>query len=211
MELHVALADTFWIFIFSLNRAKKWFNSIFHSKLNPKYSFKKIIHSKKHANYSFKEFIHFKKFTIIHSKKLFIQRKSKIIHSKKIQNYLLKKNIHSNENWIIAQAGLTCPGQLGVQARGASGCSLRKTLPPLPVLMLLMMFTKMATGKVHLTKLRILRILWPAPLRGCPCLPWHSQDEKSDGQAPFQVPSQHVAFFGLSNAFNQLNCCRQSI
>ena len=42
--LDLALTDTFQIFIFSLNRAKKWFNSIFHSKLNPKYSFKKIIH-----------------------------------------------------------------------------------------------------------------------------------------------------------------------
>ena len=34
---NVALFDTFWKFIFSLNRAEKWFNS----KQNPKYSFKK--------------------------------------------------------------------------------------------------------------------------------------------------------------------------
>ena len=34
----IALFDTFWKFIFSLNRAEKWFNS----KQNPKYSFKKI-------------------------------------------------------------------------------------------------------------------------------------------------------------------------
>ena len=63
--MSVALADTFWIFIFSLNRAEKWFNSIFHSKLNPKYSFKKIIHSKRSQ--------------IIHSKKIFIQVKKGII------------------------------------------------------------------------------------------------------------------------------------
>ena len=34
--------DTFWIFIFTLNRAEKWFNSIFNSKLNQKYSFNKL-------------------------------------------------------------------------------------------------------------------------------------------------------------------------
>ena len=38
----LALYDTFWKFIFSLNRAEKWFNSKFNSKQNPKYSFKKI-------------------------------------------------------------------------------------------------------------------------------------------------------------------------
>ena len=38
----IALFDTFWKFIFSLNRAEKWFNSKFNSKQNPKYSFKKI-------------------------------------------------------------------------------------------------------------------------------------------------------------------------
>ena len=38
----VALYDTFWKFIFSLNRAEKRFNSKFNSKQNPKYSFKKI-------------------------------------------------------------------------------------------------------------------------------------------------------------------------
>ena len=53
----LALFDTFWKFIFSLNRAKKWFNSKYNSKQNPKYSFKKIfiqnkiqnIHSKKYS------------------------------------------------------------------------------------------------------------------------------------------------------------------
>ena len=42
--LDLALTDTFQIFIFSLNRAKKWFNAMFNSKLNPEYSLKKIIH-----------------------------------------------------------------------------------------------------------------------------------------------------------------------
>ena len=37
--LVIGVADTFWLFIFKLNRAKKWFNSIFNSKLNQKYSF----------------------------------------------------------------------------------------------------------------------------------------------------------------------------
>ena len=32
----------FWLFIFTLNRAKTWFNSIFNSKLNNKYSFNKL-------------------------------------------------------------------------------------------------------------------------------------------------------------------------
>ena len=47
----------FWKFIFSFQRAYKWFNSKFNSKQNPKYSFKKIfiqnkiqnIHSKKYS------------------------------------------------------------------------------------------------------------------------------------------------------------------
>ena len=38
----VGVDDTFWLFIFTLNRAKKWFNSIFNSKLNRKYSFNKL-------------------------------------------------------------------------------------------------------------------------------------------------------------------------
>ena len=42
----VGVADTFWLFIFTLNRAEKWFNSIFNSKLNQKYSFKKLFNSK---------------------------------------------------------------------------------------------------------------------------------------------------------------------
>ena len=41
----VGVADRFWLFIFTLNRAKTWFNSIFNSKLNQEYSFNKIIHS----------------------------------------------------------------------------------------------------------------------------------------------------------------------
>ena len=39
--LDLGVGDLFWKFIFSLNRAKKWFNSKFNSKQNPKYSFKK--------------------------------------------------------------------------------------------------------------------------------------------------------------------------
>ena len=38
----VGVADTFWLFIFTLNRAKKWFNSIFNSKLNRRYSFNEL-------------------------------------------------------------------------------------------------------------------------------------------------------------------------
>ena len=37
----VGVGDLFWKFIFSWNRAWKWFNSKFNSKQNPKYSFKK--------------------------------------------------------------------------------------------------------------------------------------------------------------------------
>ena len=55
--LDLGVGDLFWKFIFSLNRAWKWFNSKFNSKQNPKYSFKKIfiqnkiqnIHSKKYS------------------------------------------------------------------------------------------------------------------------------------------------------------------
>jgi len=54
----VGVADIFWLFIFTLNRAKKWFNSIFNSKLNREYSFNKIIHSKLNQKYSFNEIIH---------------------------------------------------------------------------------------------------------------------------------------------------------
>ena len=38
----VGVADTFWLFIFTLNWAKKWFNSIFNSKLNRRYSFNEL-------------------------------------------------------------------------------------------------------------------------------------------------------------------------
>ena len=41
----VALGDRFWLFIQTLNSARKSFNSIFHSKENSKYSFKENIHS----------------------------------------------------------------------------------------------------------------------------------------------------------------------
>ena len=37
----IGVGDLSWKFIFSLNRAWKWFNSKFNSKQNPKYSFKK--------------------------------------------------------------------------------------------------------------------------------------------------------------------------
>ena len=37
-EAQLGVGDTFWLFIFTLNRAKKWFNSIFNSKLNRRYS-----------------------------------------------------------------------------------------------------------------------------------------------------------------------------
>ena len=46
----LGVADRFWLFIFTLNRAKNWFNS----KLNREYSFNKIIHSKLDQKYSFK-------------------------------------------------------------------------------------------------------------------------------------------------------------
>ena len=41
----VALGDRFWLFIQTLNSARKSFNSIFNSKENSKYSFKEFIHS----------------------------------------------------------------------------------------------------------------------------------------------------------------------
>ena len=41
----VALGDRFWLFIQTLNNARKLFNSIFNSKENSKYSFKPFIHS----------------------------------------------------------------------------------------------------------------------------------------------------------------------
>ena len=69
------MADTFWLFIFTLNRAKKWFNSIFNSKLNQKYSFKKL-------------FIQIGK---IHSKNYSIQNWIKNIHSNWKNNLSLRK------------------------------------------------------------------------------------------------------------------------
>ena len=54
----VALGDRFWLFIQTLNNAKKPFNSIFNSKTKSNYSFKEFIHSKKIPNYSFKWNIH---------------------------------------------------------------------------------------------------------------------------------------------------------
>ena len=41
--LQLGDGNRFWIFIFTLNRAKKWFHSIFYSKLNQEYSFKKLL------------------------------------------------------------------------------------------------------------------------------------------------------------------------
>ena len=41
-ERWVGVGGTFWLFIFTLNRAKKWFNSIFNSKLNRRYSFNEL-------------------------------------------------------------------------------------------------------------------------------------------------------------------------
>ena len=58
VDIYVGTADRFWLFIFTLNRAKKWFNSIFNSKLIRKYSFNKIIHSILNKKYSFNEIIH---------------------------------------------------------------------------------------------------------------------------------------------------------
>ena len=55
---HLGVGDRFWLFIFTLNRAKKWFNSIFNSKLNQEYSVNKIIHSKLNQQFSFNEIIH---------------------------------------------------------------------------------------------------------------------------------------------------------
>ena len=85
----VGVADTFWLFIFTLNRAKKWFNS----KLNKKYSFKKF------KNYS--KIIQFKKF-----KKLFIKI-GKIIpaweNSENMQNgpfFSSKRTCYSFFLWI---------------------------------------------------------------------------------------------------------------
>ena len=69
------VADTFWLFIFTLNRAKKWFNSIFNSKLNQKYSFKKL-------------FIQIGK---INSKNYSIQNWIKNIHSNWKNNLSLRK------------------------------------------------------------------------------------------------------------------------
>ena len=71
----LGVADTFWLFIFTLNRAKNWFNSIFNSKLNQKYSFKKL-------------FIQIGK---INSKNYSIQNWIKNIHSNWKNNLSLRK------------------------------------------------------------------------------------------------------------------------
>ena len=71
--MQLALSDTYWKFIQTLNRAKKWFNSIFIQNLNLKYSFKQKtwlfiqqnIHKKIH-DYSFN--------------KIFIQQKNSVSH-----------------------------------------------------------------------------------------------------------------------------------
>ena len=71
----VGVGGTFWLFIFTLNRAKNWFNSIFNSKLNQKYSFKKL-------------FIQIGK---INSKNYSIQNWIKNIHSNWKNNLSLRK------------------------------------------------------------------------------------------------------------------------
>ena len=55
IAIEVGVADTFWLLIFTLNWAKKWFNSIFNSKLNLEYSFNKIIHSNWRKNQSLRK------------------------------------------------------------------------------------------------------------------------------------------------------------
>ena len=118
--LLVGDGDRFWLFIFTLNRAKKWFKSIFNSKLNQVYSFNRIIHSnwkkikawqnseklwKKHAKwgvfyskrtfYSFflwiSHFFDSFKNSFNSTAKIFIQR---IYSFKKISDYSFNKNIH---------------------------------------------------------------------------------------------------------------------
>ena len=64
----VALGDRFWLFIQTLNKDKKSFNSIFDSKIQ-------IIHSKN-------SFIP-KKSKIIHSKNLFIQKNPELFIQRK--------------------------------------------------------------------------------------------------------------------------------
>ena len=122
----VGVGDRFWLFIFTLNRAKKWFNSIFNSKLNQEYSFNKIIHSnwkkikawenseklwKKHAKwgvfyskrtfYSFflwiSHFFDSFKNSFNSTAKIFIQKKYSF---KKISDHSLKKS-HSKKYLII--------------------------------------------------------------------------------------------------------------
>ena len=73
--LRIGVADTFWLFIFTLNRAKNRFNSIFNSKLNQKYSFKTL-------------FIQIGK---INSKNYSIQNWIKNIHSNWKNNLSLRK------------------------------------------------------------------------------------------------------------------------
>ena len=69
----LALGDWFWLFIQTLNSARKSFNSIFNSKTKSNYSFKEFIHSKTKSNYLFKEFIHSKTKANHSFKELFIQ------------------------------------------------------------------------------------------------------------------------------------------
>ena len=57
-EYNLALGDRFWLFIQTLNNAKKPFNSIFNSKTRSNYSFKELIHSK------ISQFIHENKVSI---------------------------------------------------------------------------------------------------------------------------------------------------
>ena len=75
VDWDVGVADTFWLFIFTLNRAKNRFNSIFNSKLNQTYSFKKL-------------FIQIGK---INSKNYSIQNWIKNIHSNWKNNLSLRK------------------------------------------------------------------------------------------------------------------------
>ena len=101
--MRLALCDTFWKFIQTLNRAQKRFNSIFIQNLNLKYSFNKIfiqtknliIHSTK---YSFKK-IHDYSFN-----KIFIKKKCRIAQGYikgvglKVPIFLQKRHIWAKTN-----------------------------------------------------------------------------------------------------------------
>ena len=50
--MEIALFDTIWLFNQTVNRAQKWFNSIFNSKWILKYSFNQKNHSKASQKYS---------------------------------------------------------------------------------------------------------------------------------------------------------------